>query len=102
MKVRAERRECFGREYPVFIGEFEGVEYRLDPVERAMEKAGIGELSEDGMKSIAGEILGFIKTGRRRAHIGSVLRFIRREAEKGKPVCQATLSLALPSRQRLF
>jgi len=90
--VRMERREYFGRMYPVFVSEFEGVEYRFDPVERAMENAGIKELSEDGMKSIAGEILGFIKTGRHRAYVRSVLRFFRERAE---PVCPAQLSLIL-------
>jgi len=66
MRLKVERREYFGRTYPVFVSEFEGIEYRLDPVQRAMEKAGMRELSEDGMKSIAGEVLGFIKTGRHR------------------------------------
>ena len=102
MDGRTEHREYFGHLYPVFIYEYEGSEYRFDPVAHAQKEAGIAKLEPKHLKSLGKEILEHMKVGKQRAYLGAVLQYIREKAFKGEPVCPAILPLALLNRQRLY
>jgi hypothetical protein len=78
--------------------EYKGVSYTFDPQAQAMKDLGVTEETAENRVALAKKTLEHMKSGRRRAQTGAILKYFLGRLEKGERICPATLFLALKCR----